>query len=626
MPPQIVIVTGPAEAASARELIRETGLNAGVIEAADETAVSAVQAAFEENAGVAVARGRLAAALKAQKTVHVVEAVLSAQDMADLLETACLLTGRGHPRVAFIGQRYMFSNPETFARILGAETDIYYIGEDGELPAVLEKARAAGTDCVVGDSRVCAAAEAAGFRTVSVSQARDGMLSALRTAVRLAEALRREQRRLREIRYLIRFSSDAIFSLNADKKIRAVNPSAEKALGSAETELVGRAWEDVAGLAASAPLRRALEKQEPSYGVILQFSNTSYVANILPVIHEEQTEGWLITMQEFAAIEDLDERVRQEKRRRGYVARAHFADFPARSPAMKTLLSEAEAYAPYEVPVLITGEPRLAKSRLAECIHNASLRRRNPYVAVDLGTIPPENQFGLLFGQRSGGDIGLVGQAHKGTLFLLDVHMLAPDCQRQLLSILRYGNFRRRDSLEPIPVSVRVICSTFADLRALAEQDRFMWQLTNTLLGVTLRMPPIREIPEDIPAYLQEYMDLSAERYKKRVFLTDEALAHLCRYPWNNNLRDIEYFALRATMLAPGPVIGLDFIREKLLPDMESGEALQRPHIVAGEEELALRRALREAGGSRSLAAEALGVSRATLWRRMKKYGMEQET
>ena len=140
------------------------------------------------------------------------------------------------------------------------------------------------------------------------------------------------------------------------------------------------------------------------------------------------------------------------------------------------------------------------------------------------------------------------------------------------------------------------------------------------------KLAEIREIPEDIPAYLQEYMDLSAERYKKRVLLTDEALAHLCRYPWNNNLRDIEYFALRATMLAPGPVIGLDFIREKLLPDMESGEALQRPHIVAGEEELALRRALREAGGSRSLAAEALGISRATLWRRMKKYGMEQET
>ena len=94
MPPQIVIVSSPAEAAPARELIRETGLNAEVLEAADETVVSEVQAAFGENAGVAVARGRLAALLKAQKAVPVVEAVLSAQDMADLLEKACLLAGR----------------------------------------------------------------------------------------------------------------------------------------------------------------------------------------------------------------------------------------------------------------------------------------------------------------------------------------------------------------------------------------------------------------------------------------------------------------------------------------------------------------------------------------------------
>ena len=71
------------------------------------------------------------------------------------------------------------------------------------------------------------------------------------------------------------------------------------------------------------------------------------------------------------------------------------------------------AYAPYDVPILITGEPRLAKERLAECIHNASLRRRNPYVSVDLGTIPPDRQFDLLFGRRDSGDIGLIGQAHN---------------------------------------------------------------------------------------------------------------------------------------------------------------------------------------------------------------------
>ena len=118
-------------------------------------------------------------------------------------------------------------------------------------------------------------------------------------------------------------------------------------------------------------------------------------------------------------------------------------------------------------------------------------------------------------------------------------------------------------------------------------------------------------------------MDQSAQRFKKRVTLTDEAVVHLCRYPWKNNLRDIEYFAARATILAPGPVIGLDFVREQLLPDMEDAQREQQPHIVADEEELALRRALREAGGSRAGAAESLNISRATLWRKMKKYGLE---
>jgi PAS domain S-box-containing protein len=398
--------------------------------------------------------------------------------------------------------------------------------------------------------------------SVPIGAARDSLLSALRTAGRLADALRREQRRRQEIQYLIRYSSDAIISLKADHTIRSVNPSAEKALGHSAQELIGQNLLTLEGLGSAAALRKALDNSQPTYGIALQFARASFVANITPMIYEETREGSLVTMQEFAVIDDLDERVRKERRRRGYIAQARFAEFPSKSPAIQPVLREAEAYAPFDVPILITGEPRLPKSRLAECIHNASMRRRNPYVSVDLGTIPPENQFGLLFGQRGGGDIGLVGQAHKGTLFLLDVNLLSPDCQRQLLSILRYGNFRRKDSLEPIQVSVRVICSTFADLLDLARQDRFMWQLALTLHGISLPMPPIRETPEDIPAYLREYMDQSAQRFKKRVTLTDEAVVHLCRYPWKNNLRDIEYFAARATILAPGPVIGLDFVRE----------------------------------------------------------------
>ena len=625
MPKLILAVSGKQSVEPARELIREIGLDAEILDATEDDVVGKVLPLMEDGARVVVARGRLAVRLKAERSIPVIEVIMSGQDMAELLEKACLAIGHPRARIALIGQRYMFSNPEPFARILGAEADIYYLNDKGELPDVLVRAREAGAECVIGDDIVCAGAAEAGFRTVYIGAARDSLITALRSATRLSDALGREARRMKELRQLIEYSSDAIILLDEQRQILSVNPGAEKALGQTAAALRGKKLTELEGLILSAPLLRALEKHENSYAVILQFGQTSYVANITAIMLAEQQEGWMISMQEFAAIDDLDERVRQERQRRGYVAHARFAGFPARSPAMKAVLEEAEAYAPYDVPILLTGEPRLAKARLAECIHNASLRRRNPYVAVDLGTIPPENQFDLLFGRRDRGDIGLVSQAHKGALFLLDVHTLVPDCQRQLLSILRDSQFRRRDTLEPIPVSVRLICSTFVDLMELARHDKWMWQLANTLLGLSLRMPPIREMPEDIPTYIREYMELSAARFKKRVTLTDEALEHLCRYPWRNNLRDIEYFALRATMLADGPVIGLDFVRQRLLTDLNEGEEEQRPHIVAGHEELELRRVLRETGGQRAPAAEKLGISRATLWRRMKKYGITQE-
>ena len=140
--PQIVIVSDAAEAPAARELVRQTGVNAAVIEAAEEEAAARVIEAFAGNAGVAVARGRLAAALKNRADIPVIEATLSVQDMAELLEKACAQVQKERPRIAFVGQRYMFSSPETIARILRAEVTILYYTRDEELPALLDQARA----------------------------------------------------------------------------------------------------------------------------------------------------------------------------------------------------------------------------------------------------------------------------------------------------------------------------------------------------------------------------------------------------------------------------------------------------------------------------------------------------
>lgn len=623
MQSMIVAVSSTIQVEVAQEVVKSAELDALVLQTAPEEAVEKVRARLGGSAGVVVAQGQLAQALKGQPDLALVEAVILGQDLAVLLRQACQQLSHTSPRVALIGQQYMFSDPKPIATLLGAEVFLHCISSDADLPLALERARASGAELVICDGTLCPVVETAGLKSLAIGPARESLRTAIQAAARLSQVLQRERRRSQEMQSLVQYSYDAILRLNGRGEIVFANPRAEKALGQTSEELQGQNLLKLSGLVASTVLTHALQTHQDAYSTVLQLGFVSYVANITAVTFEEQNDGWIISMQEFAAIDDLDERIRQERCRRGYIAHAKFDGFPSRSPKMKALLEEAETYAQYDVPILISGEPRLAKARLAECIHNASLRRRNPYVHVDLGTMPPENQFDLLFGRRSGRDVGLVSQAHKGTLFLLDVHSLVPDCQRQLLSVLRNGYFRRKDDLEPIPVSLRLICSTFVDLMQLARQGQWMFQLANTLLGLNLHMPPVRETPEDIPALLDEYMEASCKRFKKQVTLSEEAVMHLCRYSWPSNLRDVEYFCLKAVMLAVEPEIGLAYVREKLLPDLEEGTREQAAHIVADREELEIRRVLRETKGNRGLTAVRLGISRSTLWRKMKKYRID---
>ena len=617
-----IAVSSRGEEQTAREILETTGLDAFVLPARPDDVVEKVRDAFPSHMGIVIAAGRLASRLKKEQTIPLVEVVLTGQDLAVLLSRACEELGHPEPCLALLGPRRMFSDPEPIARLLHAELQVYYIADDSEVPSCVEAARAAGAEMIISDEAACAVARQMGLRTLVMDVFREGLINSIRTAVRLSSALLQEQRRTLELQSLIRYSSDAVFRINEKQEIIFANPRAERALGISSDALIGTCVMDLPGLVPSKTLTQALLAQRSVYSMVLQFRHTSYVASLNTVSLEDSFDGWILTMQEFAAIEDLDERVRQERQKRGNVARARFADFPSRAPRMQALLSDAETYAQYDVPILISGESRLHKSRLAECIHNASMRRQNPYVHVDVGTMPPENQFDLLFGRSGSGDIGLVSQAHKGTLFLLDVHTLIPDCQRQLLSILRNGTFRRKDSLEPVPVSVRLLCSTFADLMDLARQGKWMFQLANTLLGLNLIMPPIREIPEDIPALIEEYMESTCRKLKKQVTIAPEALEHLTRYPWPANLRDIEYFCMRAVMLSPEAEVSLAFVREKLLPDLKAREGAPSPHIVAGEEELRIRQALQKTRHNRSAAADLLGISRSTLWRKMKEFGI----
>lgn len=160
---------------------------------------------------------------------------------------------------------------------------------------------------------------------------------------------------------------------------------------------------------------------------------------------------------------------------------------------------------------------------------------QNPYVAIDLSAIPVATQTEYIFGKAE--SAGYLPLADKGTLFLLDVHLLTEESQHQLLNVLRHRRYYRRGSHTSVPAGVRVICSTYKDLQAMARDGHYLEPLAATLSAMTITLPAIADVPEEIPHLLSEMLDRAAGHYKKHVSFTEDALELLCAYTWPGNVR-----------------------------------------------------------------------------------------
>lgn len=609
---------------SALDIVTEARLNAQVVQATSENIVELVRREFAHDTGVVVARGHQAQLLKSQLTVPVVDIVLSGMDMAILLSHARRILDRPKPRIAFVGFRYMFPDCSPLADILDVDPYIYYAASGKDVPAVVEQAVLNGAELIIGGEMACQHAARLGKPSLFMDSMKESVRKAIRTAIHTLDATVLEQKRSAEFSSLLDYSFDAILKLDGDGCIESGNHLAEKMLRQPLSELMGKKFFDMPAVQITPVLAEAIAQHRSLYSTIIRIGNDSFVANMASVHVENRHDGFIVSMQEFGVIDDLEETIRVGRRQQGYVAAAHFESFTPRSPRLAALLTDAKQYAQYDVSLLLTGPGGLPKAELAQCIHNASLRKRNPFVLAELSTIPLAAQTEFLFGS----DVvptsrGLISIAHTGTLFLLDAHLLTDESQHQLLNVLRNGHYFRKGSSSPTPVSVRVICATFKELDALAAEGRFSEPLANTLGSVVLHMPPVCQVREDIPQLLAECLDKACSKYKKPLMMTDDAIALLSAYDWPGNLRGMRMLCERAVMLATTQTIDAAFVQERLLPAAVEPPTTASPVLVlADPEENRLRAALRETGDNRQLAAELLGVSRSTLWRRMKKYGL----
>jgi two-component system nitrogen regulation response regulator NtrX len=307
------------------------------------------------------------------------------------------------------------------------------------------------------------------------------------------------------------------------------------------------------------------------------------------------------------------------------------------SAALRRVQDAILRAAPTSATVLLIGESGVGKELVARAIHRNSLRKDETFVQVNCAAIPEELIESELFGHEKGSftgatekQIGKFELAHKGTIFLDEVGDMSLKTQAKVLRVLQEGEVERIGSQKTLQVDVRVIAATNKDLEAEIEKDAFREDLYFRLSVIPIRVPPLRERPEDIEPLVRHFLSHFAREHNFRPkTIAPEALDALRRHPWRGNVRELRNVIERLLIMLPDPEIRAEHL----------GEVLRRPGegpataVSAGSlkdfkesaERAFLVQKLRENDWNISATAAAIGTPRSNLYKKLEQYGISQE-
>lgn len=421
--------------------------------------------------------------------------------------------------------------------------------------------------------------------------------------------------------------NDGILLINDQKKITHFNIPAAKLL-----DIDADQEQELFQLLDDKKLWKAVERGEMFSGSIQgKRVATQLYCDVVPIKNNGIIEGAVVTLKDIQQIKKLVKETTVSE------IETHFSQIIGNSAKMTELKTMALRAAPSKATLLIQGESGTGKELLARAIHQSSNRKGHAFIAINCGAIP-ENlleselfgyEEGSFTGARRGGKLGKFELAHHGTIFLDEIGDMPLHLQVKILRVLQERRVERVGSNRSIPLDVRVIAATHRDLDEMVKSGEFREDLYYRLNVIPFTIPPLRERQEDIPILIQFYLEHYSMVTDKAVKgITPEAIEILKHYPWPGNVREmgniIEYCV---TMVAGDEHITPEILPKRVKMKQEINNSTHRLSLNLEQlEREAITKALNllDSKGKKDDAAKLLGISRATLYRKIKDYKIEE--
>lgn len=613
------VLMDPSTIHSVEHLIQQQELD---VEIADpnqyDNLEDTVAALLQKGTRVIISRGFLARIIRNLTSVPVVELQITRMELYQLILEARSRTGLERPRVAVIGSKSVFCSTDGLGEMAGVDLIVRQETSYDELVCTIDRFRsgAEAADAIIGGIGYRKSPQPFPAPFIPFRSGHEGIENALHMAQRVLYALDLTQKYAAMQQAVFDYTANGLILLDRSGCIQQINPPAAEMLHCDQLRAQGRPISRLLPSLKPEVLEQVLAAGQELTAQRQKLNKAVLMYSVSPVLAAGAASGAVISLTEGRQIEAYARESQRELLQDSESHRLTFEQLPCRSPAMQRVVEKAKRFSALLMPILLVGEVGTEKDELARCIHAASPLQEHRFVWFNCASAAPEAVFDQLFGEKA------LLHRLKGTLFLDHIEALSPPAQHRLYRFLYNQRYAET-------VSVWVLAGCEQAPAALVRSGQLRQDLADALGGLTLELPPLRQRPEDIAAWVQADLKAMQPRYGRYLHLTQEAWRRVREASFPGNVEQVHSFCQRLIAQAPRRTVDEETV-DLLLPPEEPeplpAAAGQTPPPAApfasDPEEVQIRRLLRAHYGSRSEVAAILGISTTTLWRKMKKYGL----